>query len=209
MIGGIKIKGGYKGEVALSNRNLNTYITPEAISNITYHNYDRSGKNEAKKFNWKMQEMIKRLMYTSMVKAKSCETLLILHIPTYKYEMATNYDACNVNITNKMHYTMVNNRGPFVSIHNHPNNSFFSVLDLLSFLSYDTMLMCFVTGNSGKVIHVMLKDTVSYNYAIGQLVRGILGALVKMDIVDKYSTAKPYLKILNNLGIKYKTYYNR
>lgn len=63
----------------------------------------------------------------------------------------------NVSLTNSMHNALLNNTGPFISIHNHPNNSFFSVKDLLTFLSYVNMQSCIVVGNSGKIIHIMTK----------------------------------------------------
>lgn len=151
---------------------------------------------------------IRRVLYTSMIKANSCEVVLIMHIPTFSFRINTDFNINNVSLTNSMHNALLNNTGPFISIHNHPNNSFFSVKDLLTFLSYVNMQSCIVVGNSGKIIHIMTKrnkkKTSSFIYAI---VEKLIRILIKNNLIKEHSSAKIYLDILKDFGIQYKTYY--
>lgn len=187
----------------------NVAITPDAIKKIGYHNYATTNHPESKKFNWEMQRNIKRVLYASMAKAGSREVVLIMHVPTLKIDMNTDYDIANVSLNSNMHNALLNYKGPFISVHNHPNNSFFSVKDLITFLSYASMQSCFVVGNSGNVIHVMVKDVQKSNYKLHILIERIIRKLTNISIIQAHSSARPYLELLTGLGINYKTYYER
>lgn len=183
------------------------YITQEAIYRVKYHNYIRKNNPEAKRVNWAIHKSIRKLLYISMTKAGSCETLLLMHIPTHKFEMTTDYRVDSVNLTDRMRTVMIRHAGPYLSIHNHPNNSFFSVLDLTTFLSYNQMQLCFVIGNSGKVIHLIIKDEKEYRNKINEIIRDIISLLVNSNIINGHSSAKPYINILGHFGLKCRTYY--
>jgi hypothetical protein len=134
--------------------------------------------------------MCQYVLYLAMYSNKSNEVGLLLDsvdYSRYKWFFGSNKRVTVNNIY--LHNTNPDYSNRFIFIHNHPNNTSFSLTDLRTFLSSYTIFLAIAIQNNGTV-HILCKKTETniddYNW-----------------FVDNYKTRSNILKNINTATNKF------
>lgn len=178
-----------------------TKITLNNIKNIKNHIYFDKTIHNYKIINKKIKSRLIILMFHAMLN-KSKETLLLFNNKTFHYLISQHCsDFENVFLSENMIDLLTNNEEiTYTAIHNHPNNSNFSLADLKQLFSYSKLQMIIVITNDCKNIAAIIK-TGQVDFDTSQkLVIGINNYMSKKGVNEHY-TAMKLIEYFHNKGM--------
>ena len=180
-------------------------ITIDNIKKIKRHRYFRvesisEGDREYnKKWNNESYKNLLRLMVVSM--QNNCtETLILMRNEDFKFEITTDHSFTNVDFSYNMKRILIlDNSYTYTAFHNHPNDSVFSVKDLITFLTTEKLDAMFVCTNSCKYIGLVLKG--DRHKHILSMVSKILSYAQKLSLIRSIAPADKLLDVLHKIDI--------
>jgi hypothetical protein len=138
---------------------------------------------------------------------KGYETLLLMRLSDFKYETVTNYREDMVSFSDNMEHNLNNNSNVYVAIHNHPNDSTFSVDDLQVLVEYNNLRAIFLCTNTCKYNAMILK-----NYTLSQkeidIMRNYIKGYKQKNNGNGHISAEPLLKLFTDKRLLYVYYTN-
>lgn len=189
-----------------------TPITRESVKKIQKHRYfDEHNSNllvaeNNKKLNSYIFNCIQKLM-VGAYKHNNMESLIVVDIDTFAYRFNTNNLPTDVYLTPEMENAILNSGNTFIAMHNHPNNSTFSMADVLVLINYPNLQTIFMCTNDCNFIEVLDKGNRYYKFTVRVVIK-ILNSLVSKNIINKHSDAKYFIKYLKANGFKHDKYFN-
>lgn len=187
--------------------NIKTYISNSSIQRIQKHKYLTSKTPESEKYNKDVYKNIVRLLIISQ-QNNSNECLIIfddtngdIWHPVKGQEHTVRFD--------KQTYNMLKyNSNTCSIIHNHPNNSPFSLQDLATTLIFTNISRSYVVTNDGKRIYVFIKSNI-FRRNIYTYIGKLLKKLIAQKKLDGHSDPVKYIKLMKFIGLKCRGYYNQ
>lgn len=171
------------------------YITDEDIDRVSIKNLPYHDKNTCKG----IEAYCKYLLDCSKTYNNSNECGILLDVQDLsKYSI---YKGDEHNITAKINWASLRLRyeefeNRFIFIHNHPSNSWFSELDIKTFLANPYLYLAVVIQNNG-ICHILMKQSSSLNNTS------------KLLELMKNLNTKEKIKTLEQVGIFYYRRYSK
>jgi hypothetical protein len=177
------------------------------ILKIKKHQYFNSTIENYKEINKILQRKIKTTMLAAMMH-NSSEVLMIIDNSTFNHRITTSNDMNNVTIPEYIVniITDVSTDTTFTMIHNHPDNSGFSIMDLRTFINRDKIAYIFVCTNDCRIIAVLGKNNINQETKFK-----MLNTINKYMIINNYNEHSPAIELIEffeQKGLLYAAYKN-
>lgn len=184
-----------------------TKISIDNVLKIKRHKYFNESILYSAKINEILQSKIKILMLNAKMN-NSTETLMLIENSTMKHMLSCDNDYNNVNFSEKM-LTEINRNyaSTFTAIHNHPNNSNFSIQDLITFIDIVTLKYIIVCTNDCKNIGILGKARVIDGDIQARMAIYIKRYISKKGLND-HSSAVDLINYFTTKGLLYAVYKN-
>lgn len=194
-----------------------TPITDENIGKLKRQYYYEENKSKLVKYCGEDVEYIlnehkkqNSILFTAtkelMKKAKdynSAETLILMQNGTRRADYTSQYDYENVQFKLGMKKVLLDNgEETYTVLHNHPNNSNFSIQDVLTFIGYSKITQSILCTNSCQYTAILLK-TNNYKSFEVNIITKIISFLISKDILDRHGSASRLIKLLYRFGVCY------
>jgi hypothetical protein len=167
--------------------------------------------NNSVLYNDKINSILRNKIMILMLNAKlnkSTEALMLINNSNMKHLLTTNLDYNNVDFSYEMNrYMDDNTTNTYTAIHNHPNNSYFSIKDLKTFINYSSLAYVVVCTNSCQYIG-MLGKTILINDNIKSRITSYIDKYIELNNLDEHSSAEKLIELLSEKGIVYAIYKN-
>lgn len=191
--------------------NKNSNITKISISNILKikrHKYFDETVLYSNKINEILQNKVKILMLNAKIN-NSTETLMLIENSTMRHILACDNDYNNVNFSDKMILELKNidNVSTFTAIHNHPNNTNFSIKDLITFIDKGKLAYIMVCTNDCKNIGILGKTNIIDANTQVKMIKYINDYMNKNGL-DEHSPADKLIQFFMTKGLLYAVYKN-
>lgn len=176
------------------------------ILRIKKHRYFNESLNNHTRLNKIIYYSIVKLMIHAMMN-NSLETLLIID-EKFKSKIYTSNDINNVNIPDNILNIM--NRGvnaKYIMMHNHPDNSNFSIKDLNTFIARCNIVYLVIVTNDCKHIAILgMNENVN-----DELRKRMISTIEKYCVknkLDEHASATKLIEFFQSKGLLYTVYKN-
>lgn len=184
-------------------------ISKISISNILKirkHKYFNDTVLYSEKINETLRSKIKILMLNAMLN-NSTETLMLIENNTMKHILTCDNDYNNVTFSDTMKKSMDNMECTFTVIHNHPNNTNFSIRDLKTFIENGKLLYLIVCSNDCRHIAILGKTDIINEKNQHNMIKYINDYMNKNKL-DEHSPADKLIQFFMTKGLLYAVYKN-
>lgn len=178
------------------------------ILKIKKHRYFNDTVVNYTKLNSLLYKNLVKLMLSAMFN-KSLETLLIIDSDSMKSRTFTSHLNNNVDIPDciieKLNNT--NDKTSFIMMHNHPNNTNFSIEDLNTFVSRPKISYLLVCTNDCKHIAIIGESSI-INDTVRKKMLYVIEEYCKKNGLDEHSPADKLIQFFMTKGLLYAVYKN-
>lgn len=189
-----------------------TPITKDNIKRIQRHRYfdeqttDIDILTKNKELNSCIKLNLQRLMVAA-AKSNNMETVIAVDLDTLGWIGATDYLPMDVSLSPQMEQAFLTSGNTFVAMHNHPNNSTFSIADVMVLVHYPNLQTIFMCTNNCDFIEMLDKGDKNFKPLV-KVVLSIINKLININIINRHSAAKYLIKFLVKYGFIYEKYNN-
>lgn len=138
---------------------------------------------------------------------KGNETLLLMNNKTFKYTIYSENDQNSVSFNSKMLSLLMDKTNLYTAIHNHPNESSFSIDDLIQLLRHEQLILLILCTNSCKYCAGLLKSNTVDNITSDKMLKYIKQYMYKNNLTG-HSSAIPLIEYFSTRKLIYVYYIN-
>lgn len=183
-----------------------TKIRLDNILKIKKHRYFNEFVDNYAYLNKILHYNVLKLMLHAMLN-RSMETLLIMDT-NFNSRVFTSKDPNNVSIPDSIINTMNNNdEVRYIMLHNHPNNSNFSIQDLKTFISRHQIVYLMVITNDCKHISILGMNN-DVNFYMRSRMLKYIEEYCRARGVGKHGSAEQLIMYFEKHGLLYAVYRN-
>lgn len=118
----------------------------------------------------------------------------------------TSYSTNEVRMSDNMIRALLYGNTTFTAIHNHVDDNTFSLIDVVTFLTYAKLTTMIICTNSCKYSAACYKNKRIPNLIIH--INQVINFMISKGVVDGHKSGLSLIKILSKLGILYVEYIN-
>jgi hypothetical protein len=140
---------------------------------------------------------------------KSLETLLVMDTSNFNHKVFSSMTATDVDIPKDILKKLnnINDNTHYLMIHNHPNNSSFSICDLVTFVSRDKIDYLMVVTNDCQYV-AMLGEAENITLEIRQKMLQIIYYYAQHNGLSKYDSADKLIEYFVKNKLLYQVHRN-